>query len=492
MSSRDRDLVDRTREWDTLQRCAASDRPELVRVMGRRRVGKSFLLARFVDRHDGIYYQATRRSEADQLRALSQCVGQRHGDEGLQRGAAFADWESLLHYLAARARREPILLVIDEFPYLADVAPALPSILQSAWDHEFVHGNITVVLCGSFISSMKRLTGGDQPLHGRRTAQLMVRPFGHDEAAEFARGWSPRDRLRAHAVFGGLPGQLALIEAKDTLEDNVVRHVIDPRGRLFDEASHVLDAFLREATVHYAIVDAIAGGNHTWSRIASRVGKDSASLSRPLKWLQDMSIVETVAPVSRRRKPSPKLVRYRLADPYLRFWHRYIAPLQVDGTAELVDATTIWRTMIEPHLDGLMGEVFEDACRRFVARQAQVNPDQRLLPFTPIQVGAWWDGGGDHEIDVVAVGSDGELLLGECKWGSVDRHDLQQLESHLDAALRSLPTARTVHLALFTGDERMEMADKTGETGSMDPGLQERVASGDVLLFGLGDVFGGE
>ena len=83
---------------------------------------------------------------------------------------------------------------------------------------------------------MLQLTAGDQPLHGRRTAQFMFRPFGYEPASMFVRRWPPRDRLRAYAIFGGLPGQLALLDASATLEDNVSRHVIDPSGRLFDEA----------------------------------------------------------------------------------------------------------------------------------------------------------------------------------------------------------------------------------------------------------------
>lgn len=465
-------LIDRKREWEALERSMESDQPELITIVGRRRVGKSFLLTRFAKQHRGIYYQATRRAEADQLKTLSQRVGERFDGEGLARGASFADWEALLAFLATKASERAVLLVLDEFPYLATAAPALTSILQASWDHDLATTRIKLILCGSYISAMSQLTHGDQPLHGRRTAQLALKPFSFMEASRFVPDMSPRDRLRTYGIFGGLPGHLALLDPSATLEENAIRHVIDPRGRLFDEASHVLDAFLREATVHYSIVDAIAAGNRKWSRIASRVGKDSASLSRPLRWLREMGIVEAVAPVSGRRKPNPKQVQYRLADPYLRFWHRHVAPLQVTGTAELVEPATVWRTLIEPRLDGLMGDVFEDACRSFVARTKE-------LPFTPIQIGGWWDANAQHEIDVVAIGTNGDLLLGECKWGPVGVRDLEQLQGHITAALPTLPPPRTVHRALFTANE------------VTDERLRELQARGDVMIFTLEAMFRG-
>src|SRR5690606_22163917 len=128
---------------------------------------------------------------------------------------------------------------------------------------------------------MKRLVEADQPLYGRRTGRLDVRPFDYLDAARFAPGWSPEDKLRLYAVFGGLPGHLALVDPARSLAENAARHLLDPSGRLHDEAAHVFDAFLTDAAVHYSVVEAIASGERRWSRIASRVGKQTSALQRP-------------------------------------------------------------------------------------------------------------------------------------------------------------------------------------------------------------------
>jgi hypothetical protein len=150
---------------------------------------------------------------------------------------------------------------------------------------------------------MKRLMRADQPLYGRRTGRLDLRPFDYFDAARFVPTWSPKDKLRLYAVFGGMPGHLGLVKPAQSLAENVARHLIDPSGRLHDEAAHAFDAFLADASVHYSIVEAIANGEQQWSRISSRVGKQTSALQRPLDWLLDMEVVERVAPITAYPRP---------------------------------------------------------------------------------------------------------------------------------------------------------------------------------------------
>ena len=83
-----RDVLDRDAEWRALSDAWESSGPELLFVLGRRRIGKSFLLSRFAKRVKGVYYQATRRTEAEQLASVSLAVGERFGDAALSRGAS--------------------------------------------------------------------------------------------------------------------------------------------------------------------------------------------------------------------------------------------------------------------------------------------------------------------------------------------------------------------------------------------------------------------
>jgi hypothetical protein len=385
----------------------------------------------------------------------------------------FPDWESLLRFLGGRARRAPLLVVLDEFPYLVDSAPALPSILQAAWDHDLPHGKLKLVLSGSYVSAMRRLEAADQPLYGRRTRLLDVGPFSCRDAGRFVPRWSARDRLTAFGLFGGLAGHLALLNPHRSPRENAEEHLLSPSGRLFDEGAHLLDAFLGEAAVHYAILDAVAGGVQTFSRISSRVGKEASSLSRPLAWLLDMSLLQRVTPFRLRGSASPKTARYRVADPYLVCWHRFVLPVRQSGAAEVQAPTLLWERFVAPGLNEYLGPVFEEACRAFVRQGTHPH-----LPFTTVQVGEWWSARSDTQVDVVAAGASGELLVGECKLGPVGVRHAADLEARAAMLARELGTTTPPRCALFTAQ-------------SADRSLRERLRRRNVLLFDLDDVLGG-
>ena len=471
------DVIDREAEWTALQDLWARPRPDLAFAVGRRRVGKSHVLSRFARAVGGVYYQATRRTEAEQLAGLSRVVGAHLGDAALRRGSGFATWEDLFEFMAERAGDDPFLLVLDEFPYLVGASPALPSVIQKLWDHDWAGSKTKLVLSGSYVTAMERLEAADQPLYGRRTARLTFAPFGVPEAAQFVPSWTPRDQLVAYGLFGHLPGHLALIDPDRTLAENAAAHLLSASGRLVDDAQHVLDAFTAEAAVHYSILEAIAGGETTWSGITNRVGRSGGSLSRPLGWLEGMGLVERAVPITEKRPDRSKRAVYRVSDPYLAFWHRVIAPLVHTGSLGLVEAEHLWEEAVEPRLDDHMGGVFEAVCRDFVGRQARRDPG--ALPFRPLRVGSWWDAGHREEVDVVALGGAGQLLVGEAKWGPVTERHLSTLRHRAALVEADLGGASEVHLALFTG------------RGEADRGVQTEVEGGRVLLFTSQDLTAG-
>ncbi|HEY0023799.1 MAG TPA: ATP-binding protein [Longimicrobium sp.] len=463
------EVLDRDAEWRMLEEIWERARPDLVFAVGRRRVGKSFILSRFARQVDGIYYQATRRTEAEQLAALSRIVGARFQDAALRRGINFPSWEELFAYVTDRAGGNPFLLVLDEFPYLAAAAPALTSIVQSAWDHDWQKTGMKLILSGSYISAMNQLEQIDQPLYGRRTAKLIVNPFGFADAALFMPQYGVRDQLVAYGLFGHLPGHLSLLDAERSLPQNAAAALLSPSGRLVDDAQHMLDAFTSDAHVHYSIIEAIAGGEQTWSGITKRVGRVGGALQRPLQWLEEMQVIARIVPITERNPRRSKRVLYRIIDPYVAFWHRTVIRLVNAGSLGLVEPERLWDEVVGPDLDDIMGPVFEEVCRDFVRRTHR-------LPFRPIRVGEWWDATSQNQVDVVSMASGGELLVGECKWGRVTAAHLATLRQRANMLAAELAGTTRVHLALFTG------------RGEADDEVRRAVAEGTVLLITAEDL----
>ncbi len=461
-------VVDREREWAALASLVQRPRPELAFVLGRRRIGKSHVLSRFAEAARGVYHQATRQTETDQRAQLARLLGEHFQDPALQSGMGFDRWEQLLDYVTRRARDEPLVLVIDEFPYLVDAAPALPSVLQRFWDHEWPETQLKLVLSGSFITAMSALEGADQPLFGRRTRKLVFGPFDFADATAFLDGYDPLDQLRAYATFGNLPGNLVRVDPSRSLGENVAEHHLDPTGALSDQGEHLLDAFLPEGRVHQSILAAVATGDRTWKRISSRLGVSGGGLLRPLRWLGDMHLLHRVVPLTERNPDRSRRALYRLADPYVAFWHTTVAPLLRDGSLARGDPARLWTERVEPRLPDLLGPVFETVCAQFVARTDR-------LPFRPLRVGTWWDARHENEVDIVAHDDD-HLLVAECKLGPIGRAHLTSLRQRARLLEAELGGTRHLHVALFTA------------RGEVDDAVRQEVEAGRAHLFTLEDV----
>lgn len=203
-------FYNRLRELRTLEDAYRSRRAELVIIYGRRGVGKSTLLAHFFADKPHIYYRATRRTLALQLDTLTVMVREAYPDQFI--GQPFASISVFFAFLAHQARSrpdEPVVAILDEVPYLADVDRGLLTTIQNWWDEHKQLSNLKLFLCGSYVSFMEReVLGVSAPLYNRRTWALKLDPFDYAEAALFFPSYSPRARLEAYAVLGGMPSYL--------------------------------------------------------------------------------------------------------------------------------------------------------------------------------------------------------------------------------------------------------------------------------------------
>lgn len=136
----------------------------------------------------------------------------------------------------------------------------------------------------------------------------------------------------------------------------------------------------------------------------------------------------------------------------------------------MAEPMTLWTKVIEPSLPEYMGKIFEDVCRDAVRTGL-------ALPFEPLRVGSWWTRDGKHEVDVVARGLDDELFVGECKWGKVSPDDLQRLKERGRLVAAEIGGVTRLVFGLFSAAD------------DGDEAVREAVRAGDVLYFGLDDLF---
>jgi AAA+ ATPase superfamily predicted ATPase len=400
-------FLGRTQELGRLREEFAAPRPSLLVIYGRRRVGKSTLLREATKDVPHVLYQATRVTAALNLEALKAEIARVLGADDLLNG--LGDWLGVLTYLARRADATPgLVVVLDEFPYLADADPALPSIIQKFWDSGAPHaGRLNLVLCGSMIAHMEDLLAERNPLYGRKTLALDVGPLLLRDAAGFFPGYAAEDRLLAYAIFGGVPFYLQLCDPAVSLGENVIKLLLTNAGPLVDEPSVLLQSELRDIQRYASILAAIADGCTKLGEISGRVGDigDSSRLSPYMERLDRMHLVRAVRSLD--AEPKSRDRRYFIADPLVSFWHRFVRPNMSSVTQGF--GATVWSHQIAPRLDEFMGRAFEGICRE----HARAHSQERLSAPAQ-QIGQVW--GSDYDIDVAGRLLDGSMLYGECKW----------------------------------------------------------------------------
>lgn len=463
------DLFDRERDWADLAEFVQDPTPGLriAVVYGRRRQGKSHLLRRLAAATNGFYHQALEHEPAQALRELGIKLGEYLG---LGVPLALDDWSAAIGRLATLRvgmpdrNQSPSVAILDEFPYLMERSPELPSILQRLVDNSR-DSNMSpsrLILCGSAMSVMSSLLEGQGALRGRVHAPVVIESFDPPTAAAFWSVTNPHLAFLLHAVVGGTAGYRELVRrtpksVKD-FEPWLFSEVLNPRAALFREDEWLLgeQRDLGARSAYLSVLAAIAAGNTQQRDIASAVGRPATSIQHHLTVLEEIGFVSKEADVLRERRPT-----YRIADPIVRF-HQVVrhprAALFDDGETEIA-----WQEAQGSFQSNVLGPHFESLARWFVKRHAT-----ELLGAPAVTVGTTVlnarTGNAEHELDVVALGpGSGKkrkvlTAIGEAKLRQLNKGDLGRLETireQLDAMASVRARGAKLLLVSETGFDKL-------------------------------------
>jgi len=399
-------FVDRSEEAARLKRLRAGREGALGVVYGRRRCGKTRLLQEILGPHASIYYLADEREPALQRVALAVEIARRLS--GFD-GAVYPDWSSIFERWWSEAPRGTTL-IIDEFPALVARSPEIPSILQGFLDRRSDRG-IHLVLCGSSQRMMQGLIlDRSAALFGRAKEVLKISPLPAGWIRDALGLRRPADAVTAYSVWGGIPRYWELAADFRSIEEAIRLLVLDPLGVLHREPERLLLDDLRDTSQAASILSLIGRGCHRISEIAGRLEKPATALSRPLQRLLELDLVRRDMPFGASLRDSKRTL-YRIDDPFLRFWFRFVEPNRTRLEARQIDAV---EAEIQAQWSSHIAGVWEDLARASVARSKLHS-----LRWRPAS--SWWGPGRDRrpiEIDVVAESADRRsLLLGEATWG---------------------------------------------------------------------------
>lgn len=460
---RNKQFIGREAELDSLSRMYQSPDFEMAVMYGRRRVGKTSLIQEFIKDKPAIYVQGVEATKDINLHYLTNAILDFENPDRLDRTFSYTDFRDAFDKVQdlANAQSEKLIFVMDEFPYFAESAQEVSSVLQYAIDHIFKkNDNIMLILCGSSMSFMQhQVLGHKSPLYGRKTGQFKILPFDIFNTKKMLPKVSNEDLLAYYGITGGVPQYLAFIDQDKSVKENINDLFLHPNAVLQDEPNVLLQEELRKPATYYSILAAIAHGKSKPNEIGQEIGIPANNLGPYLARLKELEIIDRKGPILDHN--NRKMV-YLIKDQMFRFWFTYIASAQ-DKIAMLRTKATLEKIMHD--LNRFLGSVFEKATIDWMWKEES-------LPLEPEEIANWWGNNPltkrQEEIDIVAINFDNtEAIIGECKWRDSSKLSNKMLATLQSRALlfQSIDKLQKTYLYFFVKDCNDDFLEEAAEQG---------------------------
>ncbi len=384
------EFLDRKDEMALLRKIREESRASarMTVVKGRRRIGKTSLLQKAYGDEDFLYFFVARKNEADLCGDFTAEISRYFG---FSMPGAAASFESIFRFLMEMARERPFTLVIDEFQDFIRVNPSIYSVMQRDWDRLKDNAKINLVVSGSINRLMEQIFSADQPLYGRATNEINLRPFSTTTLKEILGthfpGYSGESLLALWALTGGVAKYVELLvdQGAGNLESMVEAFVSE--GSVIPGEGKILlvDEFGKDYSTYFSILSLIAAGKTSRAEMQNVVGGDIGGYLTKLD--SDYRLISKNVPFA--SQGGSRNMHYLMKDNFYRFWFRFLYKYQA---------------LLELHAYGRLREVILRDWSVFSGKALEGYFVQRLSEsgrYT--RIGNWWDRKGENEIDIVAV-----------------------------------------------------------------------------------------
>lgn len=466
--------LDRLRE--ELARVRQSGRGSFVLMKGRRRVGKSWLVERFIEREHvrALYFLADRQRPQRELVRFAGALGQSDLPAAATvSGVTFETWEAALAFAARDATRDqPLVIVLDEFPHLVETETdkVVEASVNATWERTLSRLPVMLFLVGSDFSMMRMLTEHGRPLFDRPTLTMTVAPLTVAEVASAA-GLTGAEAIDAYHVIGGFPRLALLWKPRMSFRRFLTTALTDEDAPFVATGRRILDAEFPDHVQARTVLSVIGAGERTYANISRVANVGSTNLRRSLELLErDKRVITSDTPLSTARSAE---TRYQISDPYLRFFLRFVDP-NLGDIARRRQRSVVERIVRD--WQSYVGRAVEPFVRQSIER---LMPDDALPGVG--RVGGYWTRTNDPEIDLVGVTDTAParvVFIGSIKWRQDDPFGQSDLNALRLKGLRRAP-ADTGGVPGTTQDTALVAVSRSGF--ATPDGLTRRYGPDDLL-----------
>ncbi len=362
-------FIGRIKQLEQIKKEMLSDEMRMTLIYGRRRVGKSELVKQAI-KESGIksfYYECKQVTEESNVRSICEVISE---VQNLPR-LGYTSIEELLNYIFSLAKKENMMFVLDEYPYLRENVKGLDSILQSLVDKYRGISKLKLIILGSYVDIMKSLLEHANPLFGRVDLVIDLKQMDYYESAMFYPNMSNEDKVRVYSVFGGIPYFNRLIDDKKSVKENIIDLIASPGARLENEVSMYLSAEISKIVNANEVFEALAKGFSKYRDILSQSHVSSGpTLVDVLEKLIKMEVVEKKAPINDER--NKKKMGYYICDNLSLFYFRYI--FKYSSQLKIMDSDIFYDKYVSKDFEEkYVPHKFEEICRQYLIRQNRIG-----------------------------------------------------------------------------------------------------------------------
>ncbi len=405
-------LLGREKELAILTDAYAAKTSKLVVVYGRRRIGKSSLIATFLKNKRNLCFESLeRQSTSSQISHFKNSLSA-FTDDKLLPQIKFINWDQVFTYLTERLRQETekVIIFFDEFQWMAAGQTKLVALIKYYWDNHWKNLNIQLILCGSIANYMVNRVIKSKALYGRIDLELLITELKPFEIAQFfPKTRSQEEILTYMLILGGVPKYYELLEKNRSLEKNLATLCFEKSGYLFNEYEKIFFSQFKEHLRYEEIVKFISHSPKTLSELAKRLKMPSGGgLKRYLNNLELARFIRAYTPI---QKQTTNIVKYGVFDEYLNFYFKFILPRRNKIVKDI--HKNIFASEIKNSWLPWLGLAFERFCLRYanliceILKISDVTED-----FGPL----FFKGDTSFQIDLVIKRSDRVWNLCECKF----------------------------------------------------------------------------
>jgi hypothetical protein len=331
-------FIGREQEQEILQKGLASYEAEMIAIIGRRRIGKTYLIKEAYK--ENIAFEITGLQNAplsEQLDNFTYWL-QKMSNSKISLPTP-KNWLKafmmLIDYLETLDFSTKKVVFFDELSWMATHKSGFLRALGFFWNSWAVNKNIVVVICGSAASWMiQKVVNHRGSLHNRITKLIFLKPFTLSETKIYLETRNIHFNLyqivQLYMAFGGVPHYLREIDGTKSAVQNIDAICFSDFGLLKSEFERLYPSLFENAEKHIKIIRALAKTNQGLTRnkiVKATDLPENGNLSKTLDELNQSGFISIYHPFGKKKKDS----LYRLTDEYSLFYLRFIESSKNEG-----------------------------------------------------------------------------------------------------------------------------------------------------------------